>query len=1188
MVDKIIIKGAREHNLKNIDLELPRDKFIVFTGISGSGKSTLAFDTIFAESQRRYLESLSAYARQFLGQMEKPAVDYIEGLSPAISIDQKSASRNPRSTVGTVTEIHDYLRLLYAKIGIPYCPNCGLPITKMSIEEMAERVLELGEIPLNPPLSKGENIMIQILSPVVRGRKGEYATLLKNIYNKGFSKARINGKMVELEDADKIKLARYKKHDIDVLVDEFELDANLRGKDFNNCVIPNPPKAVRNPLTREMDKGMSTNKGIPRRSAPRDDASHCDMCEANLRELEHESARNEDILSRIFEGLETAVGLSGGIAIVLKKTKKQENNKTRGKKLETRLNESFGQVRNLKLEEHKSQAGFTPVSQQGKAAAAFVPQAADNGAAEKKIPLSARTADKNPPLKKGENKKDELYFNQNLSCAKCGYSFPEIEPRLFSFNSPYGACPECNGLGVRKEISAKAVMPDESKTIAQGGILPWSYSVKNYWGALLIAVAQEYGIDMHTPLKNLKKYEKDLLLYGPEDGQSLRIKYYSKSSPNIFFIKFKGIINHLKERYFKTDSDTVRREIEKYMETKPCSVCGGTRYKPEALMVKICGKNIAEVSAMNVNAAVDFFKGLCESSPLSQRGGRGLPACLRRQAQAGDFSEVRTGKIENGRTRDGAGNSKEIRAQSLDDGKGLRAEKSPRLPYGSRPPLEKGVSLTHKEHLIADKILKEIKNRLGFLNNVGLDYLTLDRTANSLAGGEAQRIRLASQIGSALVGVLYVLDEPSIGLHARDNKKLLDTLKFLKNLGNTLIVIEHDEETIREADYIVDIGPFAGEHGGRIVAQGTVDDIINSKESLTGQYLSGEKKIEVPKTRRPIKNKKFLTVVGAAEHNLKNIKVEFPLKTLTCVTGVSGSGKSSLVADILYKALARKYQRIMEKPGSYKEIKGMEYLDKVIDIDQSPIGRTPRSNPATYVGFFTPIRELFSKTKLSRARGYGPGRFSFNISGGRCDNCQGDGFLRIEMQFMPDVYIPCDVCKGKRYNRETLDIRYKGKNIAEVLEMSVEEAMSFFADIPQIGDKLKTLHDVGLGYIRLGQAATTLSGGEAQRIKLASELSKRATGKTLYILDEPTTGLHFDDINKLLAVLQRLVDAGNSVIVIEHNMDVIKQADWIIDLGPEGGDGGGRVVACGAPEEVAKYENSYTGKFLRGVLGNRN
>lgn len=984
-VNKIIIKGAREHNLKNIDLELPRDKFIVFTGVSGSGKSTLAFDTIYAESQRRYLESLSSYARQFLGQMEKPDVDYIEGLSPSISIDQKSATRNPRSTVGTVTEIHDYLRLLFAKIGTPYCPNCNEPITKTSIEQMVEKVLDLGD-----------KIKVRIFSPIIRGKKGEYAALLKNIYNQGYSKARINGKMVNLENIAEIKLGRYKMHDIEILIDELEVNA--------------------------------------------------------------------DNMSRIFEDFETALGLSKGIALVVYERAHEKESKPARKVAGPR--------------------GVHRVS-------------------------AMKNSDEN----------SEIYFNQNLSCPKCGYNFPEIEPRLFSFNSPYGACPACNGLGTKKEISAKMVLPDESKTIAEGGILPWSYSQKNYWGWLLKAVAEHYRIDTHTPIKNLKKQEKDLLLYGLENGEPLKVKYYSKSSPSIFYVNFKGILNHLRERYFKTESASMREEIEKYMETKPCSVCNGSRYKKESLLVKVCGKNIVEVSEMNVSRSLAWFTKLCEKA----------------------------GPEENNLN----------------------------LVYEG---------LTKKEHLIADKILKEIKNRLSFLVNVGLDYLTLSRAASTLAGGEAQRIRLASQIGSALVGVLYILDEPSIGLHARDNKKLLDTLVYLKDLGNTLIVIEHDEETMREADYIVDIGPLAGEHGGRIVAQGKVPDIIKVEDSLTGKYLSGEKKIEIPLSRRPVKNKKLLTIIGASEHNLKNIKVEIPLKMFVCVTGVSGSGKSTLVNDVLYKVLSKKYHHSLEKPGNYQEIKGMENLDKVIAIDQSPIGRTPRSNPATYVGFFAAIRELFAATKTARARGYAPGRFSFNIPGGRCDNCDGAGFLKVEMQFLPDVFIPCDICHGTRYNRETLEVRYKNKNISEVLEMPVDEALEFFSDIGQIADKLKTLSEVGLGYIRLGQSATTLSGGEAQRIKLATELARRATGKTLYILDEPTTGLHFEDINKLLVVLHRLVDAGNSVLVIEHNLDVVKQADWLIDLGPEGGEEGGRIVAQGPPEEVAKYETSYTGKFLKKIL----
>lgn len=1007
-INKIIIKGAREHNLKNIDLELPRDKFIVFTGVSGSGKSTLAFDTIFAESQRRYLESLSSYARQFLGKMEKPDVDYIEGLSPSISIDQKSATRNPRSTVGTVTEIHDYLRLLYAKIGTPYCPNCNKPITKMSIEQMVDRILDLG-VRTSP---EGKGARVRIFSPVVRGKKGEYLTFLKNIYNQGYAKARVNGKMVELEKAEKVKLGRYKTHNIEVLIDELEV--------------------------------------------------------------------NIENMSRIFEDVETALGLSKGIALVVKVLENDVSSGEKEKKLRNK-----------------------PV----------LPSANRDGEIKK--------------LNKNEfSRNEEIYFNQDLSCPKCGYNFLEIEPRLFSFNSPYGACPECNGLGIKKEISARMIMPDENKTISQGGILPWSYSQKNYWGWLLKAVAEHFRIDTHTPLKNLTEYEKNMLLYGPENGEILKVKYFPKTGTHIFNINFKGILKHLEERYLKTESAAVRDEIEKYMETRSCSVCKGSRYKPEALLVNICGKNIAEVSAMNVKNGLEWFEKLCEEGKEGQ--------------------EVEKGKTEKGWKKD--------------------------------------VELTAKEHLIADKILHEIKNRLSFLANVGLNYLTLARTASTLAGGEAQRIRLASQIGSALVGVLYVLDEPSIGLHARDNKKLLDTLVYLKNLGNTLIVIEHDEETIREADHIVDIGPFAGEHGGRIVAEGSVKDLMKAEDSVTGKYLAGEKKIEIPSARRPIKNKKFLTVVGASEHNLKNIKVEFPLKTFTCITGVSGSGKSTLIKDILFKALSRKYHRSLEKPGNYKEIKGMENLDKVIDIDQSPIGRTPRSNPATYVGFFAPIRELFAATKSARARGYGPGRFSFNVRGGRCDNCEGAGFLKVEMQFLPDVFIPCDVCHGTRYNRETLEVKYKDKNIAEVLELSVEEALMFFVDIPQIADKLKTLSEVGLGYIRLGQSATTLSGGEAQRIKLATELSRRATGKTLYILDEPTTGLHFEDINKLLNVLHRLVDAGNSVIVIEHNMDVIKQADWIIDLGPEGGEEGGRVVVAGTPEEITRYEESYTGRFLKEVL----
>lgn len=1029
-MNKIIIKGAREHNLKNIDLELPRGKFIVFTGVSGSGKSTLAFDTIFAEGQRRYLESLSSYARQFLGQMDKPDVDYIEGLSPAISIDQKATSHNPRSTVGTVTEIHDYLRLLFAKIGIPHCPECGREITKLSTDEIVERILDISvcpplekgeqkgdlkskkssQIPPNLPFTKGgKNIVIEILSPIVRGRKGEYSTLLLDMYKRGFSKAYVNGEKYTLDPKLKIPLARYKKHNIDIIIDEL---------------------------------------GI-----------------------------GEENISRIFEDVEKALKLSQGIV---------------------------------------------------------------------KIKLKAKSAKRKI--------KEEFIFNQKLSCPEHEVEFPEMEPRLFSFNSPYGACPTCEGLGMKKEIDPELVIPDKNKTIAEGGILSWSYKKNNYYGGILRAVCNYYHIADNTRLRDLPEKKFEILLHGEKDPDYVPVSLRSKAgSVWKFDVEWKGVVGFLQDRYFKTESDAVRTDIEKYMSQNPCSACQGTRYKKETLLVTVgtpphqleknnigqknktssancadnwCGgKNIHEVSATSVSNAANFFRNL---------------------------------------------------------------------------------KLSRREELIAGRILKEIQARIGFLENVGLGYLTLARSANTLAGGETQRIRLASQIGSQLVGVLYILDEPSIGLHMRDNTKLLETLLQLRDIGNTLVVIEHDEETMLAADWLVDIGPGAGKLGGEVVFAGKPEEIMRSLpcgvnfakqnyfssgkitpqgESLTAKYLNGELKIEIPKFRRPIKNKKWLTVRGASEHNLKSVMVEFPLKVLTCVTGVSGSGKSTLVEDILYKGLAAKIMRTLDRPGRHQEIAGTQYVDKVIMIDQSPIGRTPRSNPATYTGLFTPIRELFASTKNARGKGYAPGRFSFNVNGGRCDNCSGEGFLKIEMQFMPDVYLPCDVCKGKRYNRETLEVKYKEKNIAEVLEMTVAEAREFFQNYHDIHDKLAILEDVGLGYIQLGQAATTLSGGEAQRIKLATELSRRATGNTLYILDEPTTGLHFDDIKKLLGVLNRLVDAGNTVVVIEHNLDVIKTADWIIDLGPEGGDLGGRVVAVGAPEEVAKYwKESYTGKYLREVL----
>ena len=950
---EIVIKGAREHNLKNVDLRLPRNKFIVFTGLSGSGKSTLAFDTIFAEGQRKYLESLSSYARQFLGQMGKPNVEYIEGLSPAISIDQKSASHNPRSTVGTVTEIQDYLRLLYAKIGMPHCPKCNTEITKLSVEEIVEQILDQ----CGKEKQKKQECKIEILAPIVRDRKGEYNTILGDIFKRGFSAGYVDEEKIELVNWKKLKLSRYKKHSIDIVIDTVEIDA--------------------------------------------------------------------ENISRIFEGVEAALKLAEGLV----------------------------KVRNLSLKQAK-----------------------------------------------------EIVFNQQFSCPNHNIQFPPLEPRLFSFNSPYGACQQCEGLGSKKEIDLALVIPDRNKTIAEGGLIPWSYKRNNYYGVLLGAVCKKFSISQNTRLKDLSEDELEILLNGPSDeyDREVTVKYHFKTGSGYYNVSWEGIVPHLLKRYYKTDSEGVRKEIEKYMANKPCSVCGGTRYKKETLLVTIGEKNIAEVADLSINKAIDYINNL---------------------------------------------------------------------------------QLTKRDQLIAKRILKEVVNRLNFLVNVGLEYLTLSRTATTLSGGEAQRIRLASQIGSGLVGVLYILDEPSIGLHARDNTKLLNMLVQLRKLGNTVIVIEHDEETMRRSEFVVDIGPGAGRHGGQIVHAGTFATLLKNKKSLTSQYLNNKKTIPVPAMRRRADKKKMLLLRGADQHNLKNITVEFPTKVLTCVTGVSGSGKSTLVEETLYKWLANKLHRALHIPGRIKEVAGHHHINKVIMIDQSPIGRTPRSNPATYTGTFTPIRKLFAQTPDAKERGYEMGRFSFNVPGGRCENCKGDGQLKIEMQFMPDVYLPCDVCKGARYNSETLKVSYKKKNIADVLDMTVNQATEFFENIGEIHNKLKTLKDVGLGYIKLGQAATTLSGGEAQRIKLSTELARRATGDTLYILDEPTTGLHFDDTKKLLEVLGRLVDVGNTVVVIEHNMDVIKTADWIIDLGPEGGDNGGRVVVSGTPEEVAKWhKESYTGKYLKKAL----
>ncbi len=935
--DKIIIKGAREHNLKNIDVEIPRDKFVVVTGLSGSGKSSLAFDTIYAEGQRRYVESLSAYARQFLGQMEKPDVDYIEGLSPAVSIDQKTTSKNPRSTVGTVTEIYDYLRLLYARIGKPHCPKCGKEIAQQTIDQMVDNLLALEA-----------GTRLQLLAPVIRGKKGEHQKLLMEIKKAGFVRVRIDGEIIDI--GEEIKLDKNKKHWIEVVVDRI--------------------------------------------------------------------IAKEGIETRLSDSLETILKLSGGLALV------------------------------------------------------------DIGG------------------------KEERLFSQNYACADCGIAIEELSPRMFSFNSPFGKCSTCDGLGVLKQIDPDLVIPNRKKTIREGAIEPWKNSNGDSWYYNIIeAASKHYGFSMNTPIEELDDKVIDLILYGSK-GEKFKMKYDREFGRGEVMVALEGVINNLERRYRETKSDYMRYEIENYMSSTPCPTCKGARLKKESLSVYVGGISISELCSMPIHKILNFF------------------------------SELK---------------------------------------------------LTPKEEIISRQVLKEIKSRLGFLIDVGLDYLTLARAAGTLSGGESQRIRLATQIGSNLVGVLYILDEPSIGLHQKDNAKLLKALRDLTDIGNTLIVVEHDEETMYAADHIIDIGPGAGAHGGMVVAEGTIKDIKACEESITGQYLSGAKTIPVPSKRRK-PNGNWITIKGARENNLKNIDVKIPMGVLNCVTGVSGSGKSTLINEILYKSLSQKIYGSRYKPGEYSEILGHENVDKVIDIDQSPIGRTPRSNPATYTGVFDFIRDVYASTTEARMRGYKKGRFSFNVRGGRCEACRGDGIIKIEMQFLPDVYVPCEVCKGKRYNRETLEVKYKGKNISEILNMTVEDALEFFENIPRIKRKLQTLYDVGLGYIRLGQPSTQLSGGEAQRIKLAFELSKRSTGKTVYILDEPTTGLHIADIHKLLKILDRLVDGGNTVIVIEHNLDVIKRADYIIDLGPDGGDRGGTIVGIGTPEELAQNPASYTGKYLKRVL----
>ena len=938
--DYIVIKGAREHNLKNINVEIPKNSLVVVTGLSGSGKSSLAFDTVYAEGQRRYVESLSAYARQFLGQMDKPDVDSIEGLSPAISIDQKAGSKNPRSTVGTVTEIYDYLRLLFARVGRPHCPNCGDPITQQTVSQMVDRIT------MYPEGSK-----IQVLAPIIRGRKGEYQKVFDDIRKQGYVRVRVDGEVREVQE--KITLDKNKKHTIEVVVDR-----------------------------------LVVKQGMEKRLA---------------------------------DSLETALSQAEGLVIV--------------------------------------------------------------------------------SIVDGE----EHVFSQNFACTDCGFSFEELAPRMFSFNSPYGACSDCSGLGIKMEVAPDLVIPSKELSVREGAFSPWNRTKHgNYYQQLLESVGEEYGIELDCPVKELDQEDLDILLYGSR-GEKISFTYVSSSGKvRRYRSVFPGVIPYLERRYKESTSEYVREEITKVMSSNPCPTCGGRRLKKESLAVLVGSKNISQVTSMSITGTLEFFNNL---------------------------------------------------------------------------------ELTEKETAIARLVLREIRERLHFLINVGLNYLTLDRRAGSLSGGEAQRIRLATQIGSGLTGVLYILDEPSIGLHQRDNRRLLNTLKDLRDLGNTLIVVEHDEETIRSADHVVDIGPGAGEQGGEIVAAGEVADIEKVSRSITGQYLSGGKSIPIPLERRQPIRDKGITIKGAREFNLKNIDVSIPLGVFICVTGVSGSGKSTLINQILYKRLAQELHRARKRAGSHDEVSGVKHLDKVIEIDQSPIGRTPRSNSATYTGAFTGIREIFSQVPDSKVRGYKPGRFSFNVKGGRCESCKGDGIIKIEMHFLPDVYVPCEVCKGKRYNRETLEVYYKGKNIAQVLDMTVAEALEFFKAIPRIKRKLQTLYDVGLRYMKLGQPATTLSGGEAQRVKLAAELSRRSNGKTLYILDEPTTGLHIDDIKNLLGILNRLTDAGDTVLVIEHNLEVIKSADHIIDLGPEGGDLGGMVVAQGTPEEVALVPQSYTGQFLSKIPG---
>jgi excinuclease ABC subunit A len=1056
--DKIVIRGAREHNLKNIDVTIPRDQLVVITGLSGSGKSSLAFDTIFAEGQRRYVESLSAYARQFLDKMEKPDVDHIDGLSPAISIDQKGATHNPRSTVGTVTEIYDYLRLLYARVGHPHCPNCGRAVSRQTVQQIVDAVMSLPE-----------GSRIQLLAPLVQGRKGEYKQVFEEMRRAGYVRVRVDGTIYDLSD--EIDLDKQKKHTIEVVVDRLVIRTRAR----NVYDETREPRALRKvaerPALYDVNAQRDTVEGAERTdgTVANDGAHPVELRAVQIDEKPEAEDLDLSFRQRVTDSLETTLKLGNGVVLV--------------------------------------------------------------------------------SIIDGE----EILYSEKLACVYCGISLPEIAPRTFSFNSPHGACPTCTGLGTQQEIDAELVVTHPELSLNQGAIAPWSKVVNgSLWhSAILEALAKKFNFSLDTPWRVLSADHQKKVLYGSSEPLTIRYTPQQGGSRS-YTIHFEGVIPNLDRRYKQTDSESIREEIEAYMSARICPDCHGARLKPEALAVTVGGHNIVQVSRLPIVDAQRYFKEL-ESDQV---------AVLEKAGQLPGNVRLLNGK--NGKKR-------------KDDEESLLGD--PLAPIDTNGPMV-DVTLTERERFIGRQVLKEIRARLQFLVDVGLDYLTLDRAAASLSGGEAQRIRLATQIGSGLMGVLYILDEPSIGLHQRDNARLIRTLVRLRDLGNTLLVVEHDEDTMRAADYIIDIGPGAGEHGGYVVGEGTYKDIIASPNSITGDYLARRKCIPLPATRRE-GNGKSLLIKGARENNLKRIDVEIPLGEFVVVTGVSGSGKSTLITDILYRKLAHVLHRAHNKPGAHEAIDGIEHLDKIIDIDQSPIGRTPRSNPATYTNAFTGIRELFAQVPESRIRGYKPGRFSFNVKGGRCEACKGEGIVKIEMNFLPDVYVPCEVCKGKRYNREALEINYKGKSIADVLDMTIEEASEFFANVPSIYNKMKTLNEVGLGYMRLGQPATTLSGGEAQRVKLATELSRRATGRTMYILDEPTTGLHFADVDRLLHVLQRLVDAGNSIVVIEHNLEVIKSADWIIDLGPEGGDAGGQILATGTPEDVAEQEQSFTGYYLK-------